>query len=503
MAKYRINTPDGSKYEITAPDNATQEEVLEYAKANHKMTPAYDRSAKGREDRIAMFTDPMKEGVKAALPSEDYNQPITPTAPVNDMKGAAMAGLEAAGQTLRDPTRLGPTSSIPAQVAGEKVEQFGKDINAPITGKIGGFMTSVGLDPATYAGVGETAGKGIAKGVSRFSEWLNEGLGKISSSKLGAKVPERAAEIAVGSKFKLPAGTPQEIELGVERIQKVLNDTKDAAGKVLNEAKSNIGIPTTLADKEKSLMMYGNTRGFGDDVINAETRELLNAKTPEELAKGIAKFKALQKGGVSDKALNGRVADALQNKINGMVDWTKSGDEIQGILKQQYKDLGDLVLDASVDLKSAKGEMAKALDVFDDLKTQLADPDKSGKAEAYLRRLFTSKSAATKDTLESLAKLEHMSGKPVLSDLFKLFAGESYSTLTPNGTTLLDTGIRTLLGQSPAAIKMLGNVNREAAAMTEKVMKSKLANRALNVGLVSLKDNPDLQSVRDRLKNKK
>lgn len=31
MAKYRITAPDGGVYEITAPDNASQEDVLAYA----------------------------------------------------------------------------------------------------------------------------------------------------------------------------------------------------------------------------------------------------------------------------------------------------------------------------------------------------------------------------------------------------------------------------------------------------------------------------------------
>ena len=34
MAKYIITSPEGTTFEITAPDDATEQEVLDYAKSN-------------------------------------------------------------------------------------------------------------------------------------------------------------------------------------------------------------------------------------------------------------------------------------------------------------------------------------------------------------------------------------------------------------------------------------------------------------------------------------
>jgi len=39
MAKYRITAPDGNTYEVNAPDDATQEQVLAYARQNYKAKP--------------------------------------------------------------------------------------------------------------------------------------------------------------------------------------------------------------------------------------------------------------------------------------------------------------------------------------------------------------------------------------------------------------------------------------------------------------------------------
>lgn len=50
MATYNITSPDGKVYKITAPDNASEAEVLAYAQRNYKMTP--------------------KEGAKAPDPTE-------------------------------------------------------------------------------------------------------------------------------------------------------------------------------------------------------------------------------------------------------------------------------------------------------------------------------------------------------------------------------------------------------------------------------------------------
>ena len=55
MPKFRITSPDGQTYEITAPEGATQEQVLAYAQQHHasaapKQSPAdhYAHYALGR-----------------------------------------------------------------------------------------------------------------------------------------------------------------------------------------------------------------------------------------------------------------------------------------------------------------------------------------------------------------------------------------------------------------------------------------------------------------------
>ena len=45
MATFTITAPDGNTYEITAPEGATEAQVLEYAKANYAKTVASPKEA--------------------------------------------------------------------------------------------------------------------------------------------------------------------------------------------------------------------------------------------------------------------------------------------------------------------------------------------------------------------------------------------------------------------------------------------------------------------------
>jgi hypothetical protein len=58
MAKYRITAPDGNSYEITAPDDATQDQVLAYAQANYQgaSQPSQPAAPQSQADPLAAYT---------------------------------------------------------------------------------------------------------------------------------------------------------------------------------------------------------------------------------------------------------------------------------------------------------------------------------------------------------------------------------------------------------------------------------------------------------------
>lgn len=80
MAKYRISTPDGSTYEVTAPDDATQEQVLAYAQAHHA-----DQSSPMGGDKVSDRS--LSDLVTGRTPK--------PKAYANDLGGTVMGAADA------------------------------------------------------------------------------------------------------------------------------------------------------------------------------------------------------------------------------------------------------------------------------------------------------------------------------------------------------------------------------------------------------------------------
>lgn len=503
--QYQVKDPQGQLHVIEGPEGASPDEVLSHAQ---QVIPS--------------------QSAPQATPIMDVVQKTA------ELGGTVFGGIAgAATGTLADPL-IGPLGTVGGGIVGAAagralgtsasnvVRNYMNPAQTPSLGDqfkdVAASAAQGGKDQAT----GEAVGAVAKPVISSLGEAINSGLAKLSKWKLGASVPEKAAEIAKDAKFNLPKVSQEEIETGVEKVQQALTNAKDKAGSVLNKAKADVGIPVTVADKEASLLAGNGTHGLGKDVINAETQAMLEAKTPEELSANIAKFKKMQAGGTSDPALTARVANALQNKIGDFVDFTKSGGDIQGVLKQQYRDLGNIVADHAVGLKGAKGEMSKVLDVFDDLKGKL-DSDVPGRAEQFLRGLFTKDNPVNRGYLDKLAQLEHLSGKPVLSDLFKQFAGESFGKLAGSpklasaaaaevGSSLMHgniagaaLGTGYLAAQSPALIKAAGKASAAAIEAASNAVGSKMfkpgaiSSMATLRDLISPEQRRELQAFKDKL----
>jgi len=72
MAKYRIKSPDGQSYDITAPDDASQDQVLSYAKQNFSKTQSQPKSqapATSFGELSELMNDPNKSKMRKAWDS--------------------------------------------------------------------------------------------------------------------------------------------------------------------------------------------------------------------------------------------------------------------------------------------------------------------------------------------------------------------------------------------------------------------------------------------------
>lgn len=270
-------------------------------------------------------------------------------------------------------------------------------------------------------------------------------------------------------------------------------------------------IDSTLS--KSTLESYGYKVPEGTPAMQAEPSMAMAYKLgdhskPETLMTEIERFKANQDYIAPKDRI--KAASYLQDQIQSHVDWDKSGDRLQGTLKQQYGDLKQVVHDNSPELQAQKTKMEGLYDAMDGISSKLnAGP---GQAEAYLRKLFTSDSPAYKDDLTALAKIDKLAGTNTLDTLFQKFAGEEYGkTLSKGGIKLMKRSLPYAIGSGlfGHGLVGLGGEAAEGATTSPKVIGAIARNapkiaggaKGLAAGLQLPFQTPQMQSLRDRLLN--
>jgi hypothetical protein len=161
MPVYTITAPDGKEYDVTAPEGATQEQVLAYAKANYSgaATPA-------------------------AAPA------AAPEAPSMLSQLGRQAGLTARGAitgAAAIPTMVGnAANALINQATGTQLKPSSQGLQELLT-RLGLPEPQGGVEQAVQAGVGAMAGTGAMGAVAKGVPALTENIGKqiVSSGAAG------------------------------------------------------------------------------------------------------------------------------------------------------------------------------------------------------------------------------------------------------------------------------------------------------------------------------
>jgi hypothetical protein len=239
---------------------------------------AYDSSLAGRDARISAIASPMLEGAKAglsaALPSQDYNKPIAPTSD-NPIMGA----VQAAGQTLRDPTRISPTISAPGQAAGDKVSDA---LGGGVLGKGAGFLTSMALDPQTYMLGGLAKPSAPGKLTELATEEANKSVNILprtieNMTRSGESAADKAGQVGkmllddgvlkTSAKETEKAALSKLSESG-QNVGKALQDISDASKKVTGQA-IDTAVEHGVNSHEVLKPLNETLQGFSDSVTDA------------------------------------------------------------------------------------------------------------------------------------------------------------------------------------------------------------------------------------------
>lgn len=370
--------------------------------------------------------------------------PVTgPAGPVaGGMVGAGLG--KAVGSSIA--TSLESLSGKPTSSLGEQFKTLGSK------GMEGASEQAVGsaIGPVVKAGV-NTAGKGL----KAMAPWV---------FKAAANVPTKVTEMLAKYKFNLPKPSEGQIETSVTKIQDALKTARAEAGTALNEAKKPLGL---AKDLEQRL----------DDIAQG-----LEKPVPApELAKKIQSFnKQLASMPEKDRIAKGLLLreqiDSAVNFSNKQVNPISSGEE--STFKEFRKQINKMLDSHPITkgLRDAEANFSKSAQVYDELQAKLSE---EGKAQEFLKKVFESDSPVYKDWRNKLAKLEAISGQPLLTDLFKKFAGDEAGKLVgrPYVAGLAAGGLfvnplfagTTLIAQSPKALTSIAKGLTKAGGAAEAV----------------------------------
>lgn len=392
---------------------------------------------------------------------EIEKQPGLPTTMGGRLKDAAQTFVEGALNPMPGSMLAFPLNAV-TKTANEAGATVAQNLvpKSPILGRAAGFGTAAALNPLTYTGA--------------LLGPEEEAIGGIEKPGLLQRV---------FNLFKKPAET-DDIESAVGDVQDMVKNATSKFGNALNAERSEVGLPTTPEEMENSLKKFGNIHNIDKDIWKDPEygKYLTGLDNPNELAKNVAVFKDNAEN--MAPAIRAKLADYLQNVIASKVDFSKSGGgRLNGLLKTQYGDLGDIIDNSSKGLSTAKSNMSDILDNIRFVTSKMEDP---GQAQAFLKRLYSNPTGKNADYLNALRNIESMTGKETLDDLFNKFSSQSSLDLRhPIADTVSST-----LRNAGNTIRAIPGASIGPAVSIPGAMPG---NKLFNIS--------SMQSLRDKLRN--
>ena len=218
MAQYRVTSPDGTSYIVTAPDDASQADVLKHARSYYTAAP---KDRPGILSRIA--------GVAAdAVPGVGLFRSAVRTAGGNTadvLKGGAQGALldpvEGIGQIIEHAT----SRKIPIpQAVRDWFDKYRKDVQSTRSGRVGELGGAIG---SMFIPVG-----GEAAAAARAAESTRAGEAGLTAVR-SALGPDRAGPIGYAA-VRRALETPGEI--GTAAVRREMGRPENIRGVPLWEA---------------------------------------------------------------------------------------------------------------------------------------------------------------------------------------------------------------------------------------------------------------------------
>jgi hypothetical protein len=325
MAEYDITSPDGRKFRITAPDDATQEQVLEYAQKNFGPAPQPEQQRPKTTQET--YEDVVKKrgwGTGFAPAVEELGGKVT------DVTGSPAAGVAAnvVGQAI--PMLFGGnvSGSAAAPVMEKGAEKLMQSALKPASRDIVSGDAARAVKTLLEQGANITSA-GAAKLRSHINKLSGEVAQMIAASPATVDKAHAASEVyktlqkfrqqvnpGADTKAILKAWEEFSQMVGAKIPVQVAQALKQGTYKVLADKYAKVGgaVDNEAATQAQMAMARGLRQGIEEAVpgvgqVNAKEAELINALELAEKRAGFAGNKDL--GGIAWIASNPKAAAAM------------------------------------------------------------------------------------------------------------------------------------------------------------------------------------------------
>jgi hypothetical protein len=190
MAKYRITGPDGGTYEVTAPDHASEADVLAYAQQNYNPAAESKKEPEGRSTAARMLNLATPASALASLASPDGR---------SDLKTVAMGAARGVKDVIDTGADL--LSRVGGQSENDRVKAMNQAGKQEFQQEYGGdplaSVSRVGGNVAATYPVGPVLGLASkAVGLTRLGNALTSG-GMTTGAQAAPNMLARAADMGI------------------------------------------------------------------------------------------------------------------------------------------------------------------------------------------------------------------------------------------------------------------------------------------------------------------
>ena len=283
MPVFDVTAPDGRQFEVTAPEDATQDQVLAYAKSMYGKMPPAEKPATGVgaafESGVSSYASPVQTAIESVTGSpEEAAQRGLQRQKEADKKYEGPS-LEDIKKTYQDQGILSAAKkvvgSIPEAIAAQAPQIGAMGVGATLGGIGGGALGSVIGPEGTVGGAaaGAKFGEMVGQAVSEFPQFYGSNIERQAQEQIKAGQPVDISRLkAAGAAAFQTASDIFETQMlfGSSTIGKFLGFTpKELA------SKSTATVEKMAQDKLLTTLAKGTVKGAVAEVPNEIFQQML------------------------------------------------------------------------------------------------------------------------------------------------------------------------------------------------------------------------------------